>query len=125
MKDRDSRLLYEAYDLVVESGDPTLLNTLANVFGNYSVSYRISLSKNQRIKLFKKHLIDSGIANDSSRMEFLSRNNNKGRKARDELFAGFINDLKDIYGEEPETAPETETELDGFPRDDETLPPPE
>ena len=122
MKDNDVRLINEAYKQVVES-DQTWLNALANTFASTGARSRINVSKNQLKKYFQKYLVDSGIMQNSHQIEMLSREDEKGEKARQKLFTTVLRELLAIHGErvpppipepepEPETEPEQETETE-------------
>lgn len=123
MKDLDSKLICEAYAQVAESDQLTLINTLANTFAAVGEKSRVNVSKNQLKKHFQKYLSDSGIMQNSHQIEMLSREDDKGEKARQKLFTTVLRELLAIHGErvppplpepepEPETEPEQETETE-------------
>jgi len=112
MKDEDVRLIYEAYEQVVES-DQTWVNSLANTFADTGAESRINVSKNQLKTYFKKYLSDSGIMQNSHQIEMLSREDDKGEKARQKLFTTVLRELLAIRGERvPPPIPEPESEIE-------------
>ena len=118
MRDRDSQLIFEAFQM-------DRVNSLMNFFGGWLDKtgeleelsrWGVETSKNSLKKRFKSHVIEV-IGNDMKRVEFLLRGNRKGREAADEMFVNFIDGIKNKEGTgdpgpkpEPEPEPEPEEE---------------